>query len=166
MIRCCPRLPGAARRLAKGCWPWWSSDGGEPSVFALTLVLAVLIHFIRTQRRGRPPASQVGPDPRLRDGQVVKQRAGRRLIAVTRRVIFEVEELIPPRRSTKRHAGKNQKNGHFFVFLGVSSWMQHFLELDRTIAFKKMFSPPRHQGHKEKPGKLLCALCLCSESFS
>jgi hypothetical protein len=88
-------VEGAARRLAKGGWPLWSSDGGEPYVFALTLVLAVLIHFIRTKRRGRLPTSQVVPDPRLRYGQVVKQRVGRRLVAVTSRVIFGVEELIP-----------------------------------------------------------------------
>jgi len=35
------------------------------------------------------------PDPRVRYGQVIKQCAGRRLVSVTRRVIFGVEELIP-----------------------------------------------------------------------
>ena len=62
---------------------------------ALTVVFAVLIHFIRGKRRGRPKQPQVVPDPRLRYGQVVKQRERRRLISVTRRVIFGVEELIP-----------------------------------------------------------------------
>jgi IS1 family transposase len=88
-------VEGAAKRLTKSCWPLWSSDGWEPYVMALTVIFAVLIHFIQPKRRGRPKQPQVVPDPRLRYGQVVKQRQGRRLVAVTRRVIFGVEELIP-----------------------------------------------------------------------
>jgi len=88
-------VEGAVRRLAPDCWPLWSSDGWEPYLFALTIVFAVLIHFIKGKRRGRPKESQVVPDPRVRYGQVIKQRSGRRLISVTRRVIFGVEELIP-----------------------------------------------------------------------
>jgi hypothetical protein len=88
-------VEGAARRLAPDCWPLWSSDGWEPYLFALTLVFAVLIHFIKGKGRGRPKESQVVPDPRVRYGQVIKQRAGRRLVSVTRRVIFGIEELIP-----------------------------------------------------------------------
>ena len=55
----------------------------------------VLIHFIRTKRRGRPKQPQIVPDPRLRYGQVVTARQGRRLVSVTRRVVFGVAELIP-----------------------------------------------------------------------
>lgn len=88
-------VEGTAKRLAPECWPLWSSDGWEPYLMALTIVFAVLIHFIHPKRRGRPKEPQVVPDPRLRYGQVVKQRAERRLVAVTRRVIFGVEELIP-----------------------------------------------------------------------
>lgn len=88
-------VEGAANRLAPGCWPLWSSDGWELYLFALTLVFAVLIHFIKGKGPGRPKESQVVPDPRVRYGQVVKQRAGRRLVSVTRRVVFGVAELIP-----------------------------------------------------------------------
>lgn len=88
-------VEGAASRLAPGCWPLWSSDGWAPYLMALTVVFAVLIHFIKGKGRGRPKQPQVVPDPRLRYGQVVKQRQGRRLVAVTRRVIFGVAELIP-----------------------------------------------------------------------
>jgi hypothetical protein len=42
-------VEGAAGRLASDCWPLWSSDGWEPYLFALTLVFAVLIHFIRAR---------------------------------------------------------------------------------------------------------------------
>jgi IS1 family transposase len=88
-------MEGAAKRLAPDCWPLWSSDGWESYLFALTLVFAVLIHFIKGKGRGRPKDSQVVPDPRVRYGQVIKQRAGRRLVLVTRRVVFGVAELIP-----------------------------------------------------------------------
>jgi transposase-like protein len=86
-------VEGAAQRLAPDCWPLWSSDGWEPYLFALTVVFAVLIHFIKGKGPGRPKQAQVVPDPRVRYGQVIKQRAGRRLVSVTRRVIFGVEEL-------------------------------------------------------------------------
>ncbi len=88
-------VEGAAKRLAPDCWPLWSSDGWEPYLFALTLVFAVLIHFIKGKGPGRPKESQVVPDPRIRYGQVIKQREGRRLVSVTRRVVFGVAELIP-----------------------------------------------------------------------
>ena len=88
-------VEGAARRLAPGCRPLWSSDGWELYLFALRVVFAVLIHFIKGKGRGRPKEPQVVPDPRVRYGQVVKQRSGRRLVSVTRRVVFGVAELIP-----------------------------------------------------------------------
>src|SRR4030095_5779645 len=87
-------VEGAPRRWASDCWPLWSSDGWEPYLFALTIVFAVLIHFIKGKWRGRPKESQVVPDPRVRYGQIIKQQAGRRLVSVTRRVIFGIEELI------------------------------------------------------------------------
>jgi transposase-like protein/IS1 family transposase len=88
-------VEGAANRLAPGCWPLWSSDGWEPYLFALTVAFAVLIHFIKGKGRGRPKDSQVVPDPRVRYGQVVKQRSGRRLVSVTRRTVFGLAESIP-----------------------------------------------------------------------
>src|SRR5262249_45734374 len=88
-------VEGAARKLAPDCWPLWSSDGWEPYLFALTLVFAVLIHFIKGKGPGRPKESQVVPDPRVRYGQVIKQRAGRRHVSVTRRVVLGSAELIP-----------------------------------------------------------------------
>ena len=91
-----PKLvEGAAKRLARNCWPLWSSDGWEPYLCALTVVFAVLIHFIKGKGRGRPKQSQVVPDPQVHYGQVIKQRAGRRLVSVTRWVVFGVAELIP-----------------------------------------------------------------------
>jgi IS1 transposase len=88
-------VSGAAARLAPNCWPLWSSDGWKPYEAALLKLFCVVIHFIRSRRRGRPNAPRRVPDPRLRYGQVVKAREGRRLVAVTRRVVFGVAELIP-----------------------------------------------------------------------
>lgn len=84
---------GAAQRLAPDSWPRWSSDGWQAFWFALLVVFGIWIHFIKGRGRGRPKQPQVVPDPRLRYGQVVKQRQGRRLVAVT--VVFGVTELLP-----------------------------------------------------------------------
>jgi IS1 family transposase len=88
-------VEGIARWPAADCWPLWSSDGWEPYLFALTLVFAVLIHFIKGKWSGRPKESQVVSEPRVRYEQVIKQRVKGRLVAVSRRVVFGVEELIP-----------------------------------------------------------------------
>jgi hypothetical protein len=64
-------------------------------VSALTVVFAVLVHFPGTGKPGRPREPEIVPDPRLRYGQVVKHRKGRRLVSVIRRVIFGAGELIP-----------------------------------------------------------------------
>ena len=83
-------VEGAASRIVPNCWPLWLSDGWEPHLFALTVVYAVLIHFIKGIGPGRPKESHVVPDPRLRYGQVIKHRVGRRLISVTRRVVVRL----------------------------------------------------------------------------
>src|SRR5262249_13106448 len=93
------------------CWPLWSSDGWEPYLFALTLVFAVLIHFIKGKGPGRPKESQVAPDPRVRYGQVIKQRPERRLVSVTRRVVFGVAELIPPGANLDLALGAPERDG-------------------------------------------------------
>ena len=73
----------------------WSSDGWKAYAAALLSLFCLVIHFIRVKRRGRPKQPQVVPDPRLRYGQVVKEHKGRRLVTVSRRVVFGVAELIP-----------------------------------------------------------------------
>jgi hypothetical protein len=88
-------VSGAAARLAPECWPLWSSEGWKAYGAALLLVFGVLLHFIRLKRRGRPKQPLLVPDPGLRYGQVVKQRKGRRLVAVSKRVVFGVAELLP-----------------------------------------------------------------------
>lgn len=84
-----------SKRLAQGCWPLWCSDGWDSYVEALLAVFHVMIHFIRTGRRGRPRHPQRVAHPSLRYGQVVKQQVGRRLASVTKRMVFGIEELVP-----------------------------------------------------------------------
>jgi hypothetical protein len=60
-------------------------------------VFNVVIHFLRSGRRGRPQKPRAVAHPQLRYGQVVKQRAGRKLVAVLKRVVFGVAELMPLR---------------------------------------------------------------------
>jgi transposase-like protein/IS1 family transposase len=88
-------VEGAAARLVPECRPLWCSDGLESYVEAVLSVFFVIIHFMRTGRRGRPRSPRRVPDPRLRYGQVIKQHSGRRLVGITKRVVFGVEELIP-----------------------------------------------------------------------
>lgn len=88
-------VKGAAGRLAPNTWPLWCSDGWAPYVNALTLVFALVLHFIKGRGPGRPKKPLTIPDPRLRYGQVVKERRGRRLVAVSKRVVFGVAELLP-----------------------------------------------------------------------
>jgi IS1 family transposase/transposase-like protein len=84
-----------AARLKIGCWPLWCSDGWDSYIEALLTIFCVVIHYLRTKRRGRPRLPQTVPDPKLRYGQVVKQYNGRRLLGITKRIIFGVVELIP-----------------------------------------------------------------------
>ena len=55
----------------------------------------ITVHFIRTKRRGRPRLPKPVPHPNLRYGQIVKHHSGRKLISITKRVVFGVVELIP-----------------------------------------------------------------------
>jgi len=89
-------VKGTDVRLASDCFPLWSSDGWKPYGAALLSVFQVIIHFIRPlKHRGFWKEPKVVPDPRLRYGQVVKERQGRRLVSVSKRVVYGVAELIP-----------------------------------------------------------------------
>ena len=71
-----------------GPLPLFSSDGLAHYETALFDRWPVEVPYPRTGRRGRPRHPARVPLPGLRYGQVVKQREGRRLVSVTRRVVF------------------------------------------------------------------------------
>ncbi len=84
-----------ALRLNPACWPLWCSDGWASYVEALLSFFYISVHYIRTRRRGRPRLPKQVPHPLLRYGQIVKHHSGRRLISITKRIVFGVAELIP-----------------------------------------------------------------------
>ena len=88
-------VKNTAARLAQGCWPLWCTDGWESYVEALLSIFHLVIYFMRERRRGRPRKARTIAHPRLRYAQVVKHHVGRRLVEVSKRVVFGVAELVP-----------------------------------------------------------------------
>lgn len=82
-------------RLKAECWPLWCSDGWDSYIEALLAIFYLIVYSIRTRRRGRPRMPKQVPHPNLRYGQVVKHHSGRKLISISKRVVFGVAELIP-----------------------------------------------------------------------
>jgi transposase-like protein len=96
-----PRTPEAAEllvnrsfdRLAAGCLPRVSSDGYDAYTRPLTeQVRAVTLYPLQWAlmkgKRGRPPQPKAIPDPALVYGQVVKQREGRKVVKVEKRLVL------------------------------------------------------------------------------
>lgn len=88
-------VKNTAARLVRGAWPLWCTDGWESYVEALLSIFHLVLHFMRQRRRGRPRLPRTIAHPALRYAQVVKHHTGRRLVAVTKRVVFGVAELVP-----------------------------------------------------------------------
>jgi len=85
----------AASRLTPNCYPLWSSDGWKAYIEALLSLFFVWVYSIRTGKRGRPTHPKKVAHPHLRYGQVIKQYVKGRVIGITKRVVFGVEELVP-----------------------------------------------------------------------
>ncbi len=80
-------------RLAAGCLPRVSSDGYDAYTQPLSeQVRALTVYPLRWAlmrgKRGRPPKPKQIPDPALLYGQVVKERAGRRVVKVGKRLVL------------------------------------------------------------------------------
>jgi IS1 family transposase len=79
-------------RLASGCLPRVSSDGYDAYTQPLSeQVRAVRVYplwwaLTKKGKPGRPPKPQVIPDPALLYGQVVKEREGRKVVKVEKRL--------------------------------------------------------------------------------
>jgi IS1 family transposase len=97
-----PRTSGAAEllvnrsfdRLASGCLPRVSSDGYDAYTQPLSeQVRAVRVYplwwaLTKKGKPGRPPKPQTIPDPALIYGQVVKEREGRKIVKVEKRLVL------------------------------------------------------------------------------
>jgi IS1 family transposase len=80
-------------RLARGCLPRISSDGYDAYTQPLreqvkTVTLYPLQWALMKGKRGRPPQPKVIPDPALIYGQVVKEREGRKIVKVEKRLVL------------------------------------------------------------------------------
>src|SRR5215210_207801 len=95
-----PRTPEAAGmlvnrsfdRLASGCLPRVSSDGYDAYTKPLSEQVRALTVYplqwaLMKGKRGRPPKPKRIPDPALLYGQVVKEREGRRVVKVEKRLV-------------------------------------------------------------------------------
>ena len=69
-----PLIAKTEARLGKGSWPVWVSDGMDAYGEALKNRHCVLRSFPRTGKRGRPRRDKLVACPKLRYGQVVKER--------------------------------------------------------------------------------------------
>ena len=81
-------------RLAAGCLPRISSDGYDACAKPLSeRVRALRVYplwraLTRKGKPGRPPKPQTIPDPALVYGQVVKEREGRQIVKVEKRLVL------------------------------------------------------------------------------
>ena len=89
-----PLIAATEACLAADNWPTWSSDGLEAYRAALLARHHVVQTFPRTGKRGRPRRPRLVAHPRLRYGQVVKQRDARHhIVAVRTRGVFGAPPL-------------------------------------------------------------------------
>ena len=81
-----PLVDRTEDRLRKGSWPIWVSDGMNAYGEALKQRHCVLKIYPRTGKRGRPRRDKLVACPRLRYGQLVKERDERhRVVGVFKR---------------------------------------------------------------------------------
>jgi len=73
-----PLIAQTEERLQEGTWPVWVSDGMDAYGDALKKRHCILKRFPRTGKRGRPRRPKWVACPKLRYGQVVKERDERR----------------------------------------------------------------------------------------
>ncbi len=71
-----------------GQMPLFVSDGLDSYGVALLDRYHVTLTYPRTGRRGRPRCPGKRPLPELRYAQVVKKREGRRLVSVTKKIVY------------------------------------------------------------------------------
>jgi len=80
-------------RFKRGCLPRVSSDGYDAYTQPLTeqvktVTLYPLQWALMRGKPGRPPLPKVIPDPALTYGQVVKEREGRKVVKVKKRLVL------------------------------------------------------------------------------
>jgi hypothetical protein len=127
-----PRTPEAAEllvnrsfdRLTAGCPPRVSSDGYDAYAKPLSKqVKAVTLYplwwtLVKKGKPGRPPKPQVIPDPALVYGQVQKEREGRRVVKVEKKLVLGPPATDPAFISTsllERQNGTARSRNRYLV---------------------------------------------------
>jgi transposase-like protein len=149
-----PRTPEAAEllvnasfdRLAVRCLPRVSSDGYDAYTQPLTeQVKAVTVYPLQWAlmkgKRGRPPQPKVIPDPALVYGQVVKEREGRRVVKVEKRLVLGPPKTELAHISTsllERQNGTGRSRNRYLVrktyaFAKKVEYMDDQCAVDKTV---------------------------------
>ena len=110
-------------RLAARCLPRVSSDGYDAYTQPLSeqvkaLTLYPLQWALMKGKRGRPPQPKVIPDPSLVYGQVVKERVGRKIVKVEKRLVLGPTTTDPKAISTsllERQNGTARSRNRYLV---------------------------------------------------
>jgi hypothetical protein len=79
-----------------GQMPLFVSDGLDSYGVALLDRYHVTVTYPPTGKRGRPRAPEKKPIAELRYAQVVKKKEGRRLVSISRRIVYGDAQSIPP----------------------------------------------------------------------
>ena len=150
-----PRTPEAAEilvnrsfdRLAAGCLPRVSSDGYDAYTQPLSeQVKAITLYplwwaLVKKGKWGRPPQPKVIPDPALIYGQVVKEREGRKVVKVEKKLALGPPgtELKPISTSLlERQNGTARARNRYLVrktyaFAKRVEYMDDQCEVDKTF---------------------------------
>ena len=149
-----PRTPEAAEllvnrsfdRLAAGCLPRVSSDGYDAYTQPLSEQVRALTVYplqwaLMKGKRGRPPKPKQIPDPALLYGQVVKEREGRRVVKVEKRLVLgppTTELAFISTSLLERQNGTARSRNRYLVrktyaFAKSVPYMDDQCELDKTF---------------------------------
>jgi IS1 family transposase len=133
-------------RLAARCLPRVSSDGYDAYTQPLSeQVKAVTVYPLQWAlmhgKRGRPPQPKVIPDPSLIYGQVVKEREGRRVVKVEKRLVLGPPSTALAHISTsllERQNGTARSRNRYLVrktyaFAKKVSCMDDQCAVDKTV---------------------------------
>lgn len=133
-------------RFRSGCLPRVSSDGYDAYTQPLSeQVRAVTVYPLQWAlmrgKRGRPPEPKIIPDPALVYGQVVKEREGRRVVKVEKRLVLGSPSTELKHISTsllERQNGTARSRNRYLVrktyaFAKQVKYMDDQCALDKTV---------------------------------
>jgi hypothetical protein len=147
-------------RLRRGCWPAVSSDGYDeytrPILEQAPQLRLYPLNWALTRRgkAGRPREPKVVPSPVLIYGQVVKQREGKRIVRVTKRLVNGPPDTDLQRCSTsllERQNGTSRSRNSYLIRKSYAFAKQVRYMDDQCIMDKTVYNFCRaHRGLKGK----------------